>query len=268
MEKLRRPAVAGLFYPAESSELRARVHQLLAAAPKTPKVAPKALIVPHAGYTYSGAAAAATFARLAPARERVRRVVLIGPAHRTPVSGLALPTCRGFHTPLGRVPLDGAGCAAARALAHVVDLDAAHENEHCLEVQLPFLQVVLADFAIVPLLAGDASPGVVARVLDALWGGPETAIVISSDLSHYHDAATAARLDGATASAIEAFDANAITTGRACGRVGIGGLLEVARRRGLRVERTTLTHSGVVSGETDQVVGYGGWVFTVEEEEG
>src|SRR5262245_5704864 len=190
-----------MFYPADGARLAADVDSLLAAAGRRDRSseAPKAIIVPHAGYVYSGAVAASAYARLRNARALIRRVVLLGPVHRVPVRGLALPAADAFETPLGRVAIDAAAVAAIRHLPQVVESAAVHEHEHSLEVHLPFLQRLLSDFTVVPLAVGDATREEVAEVLDALWGGPETLIVISSDLSHYLPYDAARRLDAETA---------------------------------------------------------------------
>jgi MEMO1 family protein len=199
--KVRPPAAAGLFYASDPDRLRASVAELIGAVEASASVAPKALIAPHAGYVYSGSVAAEAFARLCAGAHAIKRVVLIGPAHFVPVRGIAAPTVDAFATPLGRIPGDRQALAAVADL--VVEADAPHAPEHSLEVELPFLQAVLPSFALVPLVIGDASAQEVAEVLRRLWGGPETAIVVSSDLSHYHDYDTARRLDAATAAAIE-----------------------------------------------------------------
>lgn len=264
MGHLRPPAVAGLFYPERARELEAMVAELLAAAPPAPPAAavPKALIVPHAGYVYSGPIAASAYVRLVPIAERIRRVVLIGPCHRVPLRGLAVPSAEAFATPLGRVPVDRAACEALLALPQVRVFDATHAQEHSLEVQLPILQRVLRDFAIVPLVAGDATADEVAAVLERVWGGDETLIVVSSDLSHYLDDPTAKRLDAATCRAIETLNDNAIGDNQACGRVPICGLLRLARRRGLTVVTLDLRNSGDTAGDPGRVVGYGAWLFS------
>ena len=262
----RPPAVAGAFYPDDPASLSAMVDSFLAAA-KPPAAAgeapphPKAIIAPHAGYVYSGAIAGSAYAALISARERVKRVILIGPAHRVAVAGLAAPSVEAFRTPLGRVPLDRAAIDGLVRLGCVTTLDEAHGPEHSLEVHLPFLQRLLADFSLVPLLAGVAGPGEVARVLEAVWGGPETLIVISSDLSHYHDYETARRLDGATMEAIAALDGAAIAEAGACGRVPIRGLLVAAKRRGLKPRIVDVRNSGDTAGTRERVVGYGAVLF-------
>ncbi len=267
MSRVRPSAVAGSFYPADAQELAAAVRGYLAAAaaaaPVTaPAPAPKALIVPHAGYVYSGPVAASAYARLAPARESIERVVLIGPAHYLPIRGLAASGADAFATPLGAVPVDRAAIDSLGDLPQVAVRDDAHRREHCLEVQLPFLQTILKRFTIVPLVVGGASPDAVRAVIDRLWGGPETLILISSDLSHYHDHATARQLDAATAAAIEALALERIGDEQACGRIPIGGLLLSARARGLRAVTADLRSSGDTAGPHSEVVGYGAFLLS------
>jgi len=258
--RIRPPAVAGSFYPDDPTALAAAVDAFLGPAP-TGEAPPKAIIAPHAGYIYSGPIAGSAYGRLRPVRNVVTRVVLIGPAHRVPVAGLAVSGADAFATPLGDVPIDGAARTAALALPAVEVSDEAHAREHSLEVHLPFLQRVLARFAILPLVVGDAEPDEVVAVLERLWGGPETCIVASTDLSHYHDHATAAAHDRRTAEAIVARAVARIGDRDACGARSVRGLLEVARRRGLGVRLVDLRSSGDTAGPQDRVVGYG--AFTV-----
>ncbi|WP_303903752.1 AmmeMemoRadiSam system protein B [Thiohalomonas denitrificans] len=262
MTSIRPPAVAGLFYPSDSAELQGMVLQLLRAAPQPESSVPKAIIAPHAGYLYSGAIAARAYACLAPARERITRVVLLGPSHRVPLLGLATSGADFFHTPLGDIPLDRVNIDSVERLPQVKRLDAAHQMEHSLEVHLPFLQELLGSFRLVPLVVGDATPEETAEVIEHLWGGDETALVISSDLSHFHDYATAQRLDCSTRDAIEQLNCSAIGHEDACGRNPIRGLLVAAKRRGLIVETLDLRNSADAAGPCDSVVGYGAWSFT------
>ncbi len=193
--RTRTPAVAGLFYPGQEEALRELVEELLAQAPQQTQIQPKVLVVPHAGYVYSGALAARAYGLLADRRAAIKRVVLLGPAHRVWVPGLALPSDTAFATPLGVVGIDAELAAAVRDLPCVTTSDAAHAEEHSLEVQLPFLQTVLDDFTLLPLVVGGATPARVAAVLERVWGFDETLIVISTDLSHFHDLSTARRID-------------------------------------------------------------------------
>ena len=259
--KVRPPAVAGRFYPSDPVELRQLITDLLARVPPATGPAPKALIVPHAGYPYSGPIAASAYAQLIPTRDQVKRIVLFGPSHYVALTGLATTSAEAFATPLGVVPVDVEAVHKLRSLPQVSELDEAHAHEHSLEVQLPFLQCVLGDFTLVPLAVGDATPEEISQILDALWDGPETRFVVSSDLSHYYDFKTAQRLDRATAKAIEALKPGGIGEDQACGRVPIRGLLQVARQRGLRARTIDLRNSGDTAGPHDRVVGYGAFVF-------
>jgi AmmeMemoRadiSam system protein B len=259
--KVRPPAVAGQFYAGHAAQLRTEVAELLASAPAHYAASPKALIVPHAGYIYSGRVAATAFAPLQDRASAIARVVVIGPAHYVPVPGIAIPTADVFETPLGRVPVDHAALAAIAHMSCVIGADGPHAPEHALEVELPFLQALLRRFAVVPLLVGDVAPIDVAAVLRRLWGGPETLIVVSSDLSHYHDYDTARRLDAATADAIERHDWAHLGPNEACGFLPIAGLLIEAARRGLPAQRLSLCNSGDAAGGRHRVVGYGSWIF-------
>src|SRR5919106_6343135 len=234
---IRPPAVAGSFYPDRPDRLRAAVEGFLTKAdPWRPERAPKAVITPHAGYVYSGPVAGHAFAALRGAAAKIRRVVVIGPAHFVPIRGLALPTVAAFRTPLGDLPLDRAAIEALDLPQVRLD-DRPHAGEHAIEVELPFLQAVLGEFALVPLVVGDATPDEVAQVLDRLWDGPETLLVVSSDLSHYEPYGRAREHDAATAALIEALDGAALRPGDACGHLAIAGLLIESRRRGLGVRR-------------------------------
>ncbi len=260
MNTIRDPAVAGLFYPGDAGELLSTVNSLLDDVAPDDGAPPKALIVPHAGYVYSGPVAATAYARLRAHRRRYRRVVLLGPCHRVPVRGFALSGADAFRTPLGDVPLDRGAGAALRA-PDVTVFDETHALEHSLEVHLPFLQAVLGDFELLPVVVGDAEPQRVADLIDRVWGGTETLIVISSDLSHYLDYDAARRRDGATCRAIEQLDAQRIDHASACGATPVAGLLIAARRRGMSVATLDLRNSGDTAGDRQRVVGYGSWEF-------
>jgi MEMO1 family protein len=257
----RPPAVAGLFYPDSPSELRSTVEEHLRADGEPAATAvPKAVIAPHAGYVYSGPIAGSAFRTLLPAARTIRRVVLLGPAHFVPIRGLALPQNLSFATPLGEVAIESDGARAALRLPQVRVIPEAHAREHSLEVELPFLQVLLEDFEIVPLVVGDASGEEVAEVLERLWGGPETAVVISSDLSHYLPYEAARQADCVTADEIAALGGPLRST-QACGARPINGLLVEARRRGLSAELLDLRNSGDTAGDRSRVVGYGAFAF-------
>jgi len=247
-----------MFYPGEPGALAAELNDLLGGVEHLePRLGfPKVLIVPHAGYIYSGGVAARAYDELSPARGIVRRVVLLGPVHRVPVRGLAVPTVESFATPLGTVALDRDALNAAAALPQVVTSDAAHAQEHSLEVQLPFLQKVLGDFKVVPFAVGAAGIQEVAEAIDRLWGGPETLIVISTDLSHYHAYGEARKIDGATLERIRGF-ATDIDHDEACGATPLNGLLALARRRGMSIRLLAACNSGDTAGGKGRVVGYG-----------
>lgn len=260
---IRRPAVAGMFYPGKSADLAAEVVRMLDdARQRVPEAAraPKAIVVPHAGYVYSGPIAASVYAQLADAATSIRRVVLLGPTHRVGVHGLAVPAVTHFATPLGAIPIDGSAIDAIADLPQVVVADAPHEQEHSLEVQLPFLQALLKEFRLVPLAVGRASAEAVAEVLERLWGGDETLIVISSDLSHYLPYAAAREIDGATAERVLSCDPT-LSHDEACGATPLNGLLLAARRHGLQARLIDLRNSGDTAGDRMRVVGYGGFAF-------
>jgi len=263
MATVRPPAVAGTFYPSEPERLAAEIDRLLEEVAAPQASPPKAVIAPHAGIVYSGPIAASAFRLLAPARGRVRRVVLIGPSHFVPFRGLAAPSAEvsAFATPLGEVPLDREALAALADLPQVAERDDAHAREHSLELHLPFLQRVLGKFALVPLAVGLAEPEEVAEVLDRLWDGGETVISVSTDLSHYLPYERARRRDRATAEAILALRAEAIGRDDACGREPLRGLLHAARARGLAAELLDLRSSGDTAGDRDAVVGYGAFAL-------
>jgi len=260
MTLIRDPAVAGQFYSGNAEELAATVATLLDEAREASVPAPKALIVPHAGYIYSGPVAASAYAQLRPHRNQYKRVVLLGPCHRMPVSGLALSSADVYRMPMGDVPLDKSAIASLD-IPGVSVCDEAHAHEHSLEVHLPFLQATLGEFTVVPIVVGNASPDLVANVLDALWGGPETLIVVSSDLSHYLSYKNARAIDAATCKAIENLDATRLDHEKACGATPVAGLLLAAKRHKAKVTTLDLRSSGDTTSERDYVVGYGAWMF-------
>ncbi len=261
MPTIRPPAVAGTFYPGSAADLAADVMALLQQAASRAGTGPmltempKALIVPHAGYIYSGSTAALAYARLALGRSIIKRVVLLGPVHRVSVRGLALPGVDAFATPLGRVDVDQEALATLTPLRQVVTSPAAHAQEHSLEVQLPFLQAALDDFKLVPLAVGDARPEEVAEVLEALWGGPETLVVISSDLSHFLPYHTAQTVDLETVQHMLQGDST-LTHTQACGATPVNGLLLAARQHHLHPKLLGLCNSGDTAGDKRRVVGY------------
>jgi len=260
MTLIRTPAVAGQFYSGNAEELSTTVATLLAEVQDKELPAPKALIAPHAGYIYSGPVAACAYARLQPWCGQYQRVVLLGPCHRTPVRGLALSSADIYRMPMGDVRLDKAAINRLN-IPGVQYFDESHEYEHSLEVHLPFLQAVLGDFLLVPMVVGDAEPELVSQVLEALWGGPETLIVVSSDLSHYLHYDEARAIDALTCEAIEHLDAAQIEHHMACGATPVAGLLLAARRHDMTVTTLDLRNSADTAGDGDFVVGYGAWMF-------
>jgi AmmeMemoRadiSam system protein B/AmmeMemoRadiSam system protein A len=262
--KVRPAAVAGAFYPGEPALLRHEVEELLGGVERfEPRFSfPKALVVPHAGYIYSGPVAAAAYDELVPAKGIVKRVVMLGPVHRVAVRGLALPAAEAFDTPLGRIPIDRGALAALAGLKQVVASAPAHQHEHSLEVQLPFLQKVLGSFALVPFAVGQASVAEVAEVIERLWGGAETLVVLSTDMSHYHDYEQARRIDGVTLKRIASLSTD-LNHEEACGATPLNGLLEVARRRKLAIRQLAACNSGDTAGGKGRVVGYS--AFALDE---
>ena len=255
-------AVAGLFYPADATTLRNDVAALLAAATSRLPSAPRALIVPHAGYVYSGPIAASAYAALRPFGGHFERVLLIGPSHRVAFRGAALPTVDAFHSPLGRVPLDLEAMCRLDAIDGVVRRDDAHAQEHSLEVQLPFLQLALRDFRLVPVAVGHANPELAAAVIDTLWAdSTSTLTVISTDLSHFLTDPAARAIDQRTSHAIETLQPDAIGPDQACGRIGVQGMLLVAQRRGLEATTLDLRNSSDTAGDPSRVVGYGAYAL-------
>lgn len=262
MNKIRQPAVAGMFYPADPGRLQGMVNEFLdtAVLPPTP-LNPKAIIAPHAGYVYSGPIAGSAFKVWQGQLGAVTRIILLGPAHTMAITGLAGVSAGAFRTPLGDVPVDGDEMKRLRPWPQVHIHDGVHSREHCLEVMLPFLQLLAPQVKIVPLVVGQSNGREVADILETLWGGPETRIVISSDLSHYYDYATAQRLDAATAQAIETLQPEKLGSESACGRIPIQGLLYHAQAQGLRAYTVDLRNSGDTAGTKDRVVGYGAFLF-------
>ena len=272
MQTIRQPAVAGAFYPGHKETLAGDVSALLKVARMEAAdnmkhgdpAPPKAIIVPHAGYIYSGPTAAAAYARLASVSDRIKRVILLGPVHHVPVRGLALPGADVFATPLGEIQIDKDAVAAIQSLPQVIESSAAHDQEHSLEVQLPFLQMMLNNFTLLPLAVGDATPQEVAEVLDTLWGGSETLIVISSDLSHFLPYETAQLVDGETAQNILQLQST-LNHQQACGGTPVNGLMLAAKRHHLQSYLLDLRNSGDTAGDKDRVVGYASFAFTEQQ---
>lgn len=254
------PAVAGLFYPDNADELSSMISGFLAET-KQNAIQPKAIISPHAGYIYSGSVAASAYAQLIPYADQIKTVILLGPSHRVAFRGLAVSSASSFATPLGNVEIDRKLVEEVSQLPQVHELDAAHAQEHSLEVQIPFLQKTLPHFKLVPIVVGDASVDEVAEVIEKLWGGPETLIVVSSDLSHFHNYETARRMDQETSNAIMRMDPSDIGFDDACGRLPVSGLLAVAKQKGMTADILDLCNSGDTAGDKSRVVGYGSYAF-------
>jgi MEMO1 family protein len=259
---VREAAVAGLFYPGDAGVLREDVQRLFESVHVQPVSTerPKALIAPHAGYIYSGGVAAAAYDQISPACDLIRRVVLVGPSHRVYFQGVAISTARAFATPLGEVEIDVDLKSQLLARGDVLAADAPHALEHSLEVHLPFLQVLLNEFTVVPLVTGVATPEFVADVLNTIWGGDDTLIVASSDLSHYLPYAEAQRVDAATNAQILARSIN-LTPEQACGALPINAVLAVANARDLDITEVARLNSGDTAGDRDRVVGYGAYAI-------
>jgi len=260
---IREPAVANLFYPGQASALHGDIREYLDAAHHTKSErtrTPKVLVLPHAGYVYSGPVAASGYRLLTHLENKIRRVILLGPSHRVALRGIALPTQDTFATPLGNIPLDTATIATLITLPQVGYLDAAHQQEHSLEVHLPFLQDTLEKFQLIPMVVGETTPADVAEVLNVVWGGDETLIIISSDLSHYLPYDKACKKDLHTAERILHFKSD-LEGEEACGCRPLNGLLLAAKQHGLRAELLDLRNSGDTAGSKDRVVGYGAFAF-------
>ena len=261
----RKPAVAGTFYPDDPETLSSQISAFLRGIPPAEgALLPKAIVVPHAGYVYSGATAASAYGLLIPHKNTIKRVVLLGPCHRVALRGVALSSANAFATPLGSVEVDHTMDDTLLSLPHaeVSIFDETHKNEHSLEVQLPFLQSVLGNnFKLIPMVVGDAHTDEIMEILETLWGNDETLIVISSDLSHYLSYDGAKKVDGETCKAIENLDLNSIGDYQACGRVPLKGLLKMANKKGLKATTLDLRNSGDTAGDRDRVVGYGAWSF-------
>ena len=260
MNSIRAPAVSGTFYPANAVKLHEMVDDFMKYARHNGEM-PKAIIAPHAGYIYSGPVAASAYARLEKYADQIERVVLVGPSHRVGFNGLAAPAVDYFETPLGRLLIDQISIESLLDFPWVQRLERAHTLEHSLEVQLPFLQIVLKEFSLVPLVVGNAEVSEVAQVLEHLWGGIDTLIVISSDLSHYLDYDSARAIDAVTTKAIEGMRDQDIGYDQACGALPVRGLLRVAKKYDLHCETVDLRNSGDTAGSRDSVVGYGAYVF-------
>lgn len=260
MNQIRQPAVAGMFYSSDKQSLKADIQQYLQQAKTEHNIIPKAIIVPHAGYIYSGSVAASAYKYIVPLKDKINRVVLLGPSHRVAFTGLAVPESDVFNTPLGDIPIDQKGVQSVLELSQVSISEQAHREEHSLEVQLPFLQEILGDFSLVPLVVGDAERHEVAEVIEKLWGDEHTLIIISTDLSHFHEYKEAQTIDKATSDAIINLKSEHIQYEDACGRNGLKGMLTVAEEKNLSIDLLDLRNSGDTAGDKSRVVGYGAYV--------
>lgn len=258
--QVRPAAVAGMFYPGEPGQLAKQVDGFLANVSSEPGGRPKALIVPHAGYIYSGPVAASAYGLLRKFSGLIKKVVLLGPSHRVPLQGMAVPGAGSFETPLGSIPVDEAGVQRACNLKNVALRDDAHLGEHSLEVQLPFLQRCLGEFSLLPVVVGACEPADVAALIESEWGDAETLLVISTDLSHYLPYGSARDRDLATAEKILSMHTD-IRGDQACGCYPLNGMLLAARRHDMQVEARDLRNSGDTAGPRDQVVGYGAFAL-------
>jgi AmmeMemoRadiSam system protein B len=259
---IRQAAVAGTFYPSEPVLLKNMLEHYLKLESETTQV-PHAIIAPHAGYIYSGPIAASVYKRLQSAHSRIKRILLLGPSHRVGFKGLALSHADFFTTPLGDIPVDTHAVQQLANLPGIQYLDQAHTFEHSLEVHLPFLQIVLDDFTLIPVVVGDAHPEQIMQAIELFWGDEQTLTVISSDLSHFHDYETAQKMDQQTSQWIENLEYEKLSYESACGRLPISGILALARKKQLRVTTVDLRNSGDTAGSQDKhrVVGYGAYVI-------
>ena len=257
---VRLPAVAGQFYTSNPVELKQQINNFLQHAEMSQEAPPKAIIAPHAGYIYSGPVAATAYKTLESIKAKIRQVVIMSPAHRYGFRGIAWSQADYFRTPLGDIPVDKKAITKLDDLEYVMPLEKAFEGEHALEVHLPFLQVSLEEFSILPFIVGMASPQQVAEVLNRLWGDEQTLIVISSDLSHFHEYHQAQQQDKRTSNNIEALNYEAIAGEDACGTYPLSGLLLTARQKQLHASVLDLRNSGDTAGDKNSVVGYGAYI--------
>lgn len=257
-QHIRQPAVAGYFYPQDPRELHDMVDSYLHREKSADEI-PKAIVVPHAGYIYSGAIAGQAYSRFLNAAERIRTVVLLGPAHRVYLEGMALSEAEQFQTPLGRIQIDSVFRDSLLDRVEVVEMESAHEKEHSLEVHLPFLQLLFNDFSLLPIVVGQIDAATVSEILESIWGGDETLIIISSDLSHFHPYDIARKIDDETAMAIQSYNMEKIGPEQACGCMPLNGMLHLAKKKAMRIVNYELKNSGDTAGDKSRVVGYGAW---------
>ena len=269
-ESVRPPAVASLFYPGEAAELKQNLREMLDEASEAEDPNEdlpagqhlRALIVPHAGYVYSGTTAALAYHLLRKNRDDFHRILLLGPAHRVWLEGITFPGTDAFETPLGRIPLAKQQIRELLRFPEVQLRDDAHQDEHCLEVQLPFLQEILNEFELLPAVVGEISPDSLSGLLENLLEDPQNLLLLSTDLSHFHSYSEAQAIDQKTAEAIESFEDEKILPEQACGAHPLRGLLRHARIQGWKIQRLGLCNSGDTAGSKDRVVGYGAWALS------
>ncbi len=257
--RIRPAAVAGLFYPDSPSELKASIQNYLQQAPEPQDTPPLAIIAPHAGYIYSGPIAASAYKQILPVADKIKQVVLLGPSHRVPLRGIATPDADYFETPLGTIKINTQLCQQFESLPFVTPSYEAHQQEHSLEVQLPFLQSILHDFQLIPLVVGECPAEAVAELLETVWNRDDTLVVISTDLSHYNHYEIAQKIDRQTSTAIEQLHPEQIHYDNACGRNPLNGLLTLAIKKNLSINTLDLRNSGDTAGSKDRVVGYGAY---------
>ncbi len=267
MINVRAPAVAGVFYPADRETLASDVARFIENAPVPQTLEPKALIAPHAGYVYSGQVAANAYITWQSQKNKIERLVLIGPAHRIALKDIAVPSVDAFQTPLGEVEIDREAISAILDLPQIVINDEPHRQEHSLEVHLPFLQKVLGDFKLLPLVVGAVAGQQVAEVIERLWGSDSTRFLISTDLSHFKDYKNAQKIDRETAQSIESMNPTMLSPEKACGYIPVAGMLIAARKSGLSVEQLALRNSGDTAGNKERVVGYGSWAVYKKDDQ-
>ncbi|VAW70803.1 Candidate phosphomevalonate decarboxylase; COG1355, Predicted dioxygenase [hydrothermal vent metagenome] len=259
LSRIRPAAVAGMFYPDDPQQLKSEISQYLNRASSSSSSVPKAIIVPHAGYIFSAPVAANAYHLLTPEIQKIKQVILLGPSHHLAFDGIATPDADYFATPLGKIKINHSLCLKAQSLDFVQTNNPAHQREHSLEVQLPFLQVILNDFELTPLVVGNCDMESISQLLELLWGGAETLIVISTDLSHFHNYQVANRLDRKTSQAIEQLQPDLISSENACGKAPLNGLLTLARKKQLTIDCLDLRNSADTAGSMDRVVGYGAY---------
>ena len=262
---VREAAVAGIFYPADVYQLKNDINGYLQHITDNNSGKPKILITPHAGYKYSAQVAASAFAKLRPFKDKIKKVFLLGPSHRVYVNGVALPKEKSFKTPLGIIKVDSDIVEQISKTKPFKFKSTAHKNEHSLEVSLPFLQVVLGNFEIIPMLYGEANPHEIAQTIQPYLERDDSILIVSADLSHYLDYSTAKKVDEQTANNIK--EGKTVDHHQSCGATAINTALIMAQNFGLVPQMLNMANSGDVIGDKDSVVGYGAWSFEKNNED-